>query len=160
MTSTFERAGAATAIVIFLLCGTAFAQEHKVGINKYVIPEYPPIARQAHAQGDVVFDLLANGKGEILQVQYMSGHPILREVAARSIADWRLVCLDCRPGQLFWHRITVTYKIVEGDGCGLLFGFKRYVLEFPQRLTIEVPPGCIVAYGSGLPAPRRINHLD
>lgn len=138
-----------------MLCGMAFGQEHKVGINKYVIPEYPPIAKLARAQGDVVFDLLANGNGEVLQVQYMSGHPILREVAARSMADWRLVCLDCRPGQLFWHRITVTYKIVEGDGCGLLFGFRRYVLEFPQRLTIEVPAGCVVAYRSGLPSGRR-----
>jgi TonB family protein len=49
-------------------------------------PAYPPIAKQAHASGTVVVQVLVDEQGNIVTARAVSGHPLLRgasEAAAR-----------------------------------------------------------------------------
>lgn len=120
----------------------AFAQEHKVGVNKYVIPTYPPIARQARIFSDVVVDLKLNAAGDVVAVDFVSAHPMLKLAVQDAIKQWRFVCLDCRPGEEFLHRFTFSWKLVDVDNC-YMTGFRRAVLEFPNRLTVERATPCL-----------------
>jgi TonB family protein len=49
-------------------------------------PAYPPIAKQAHASGTVVVQVLVDEQGNVVTARAVSGHPLLRgasEAAAR-----------------------------------------------------------------------------
>jgi periplasmic protein TonB len=45
-------------------------------------PAYPPIARQAHAAGTVVVQVTIDENGNVISATPVSGHPLLRAVAA------------------------------------------------------------------------------
>jgi protein TonB len=45
-------------------------------------PAYPPIARQAHASGTVVVQVTIDENGNVISATAVSGHPLLRAVAA------------------------------------------------------------------------------
>jgi protein TonB len=45
-------------------------------------PAYPPIARQAHAAGTVVVQVTIDENGNVISAAAVSGHPLLRAVAA------------------------------------------------------------------------------
>lgn len=45
-------------------------------------PPYPPIARQAHASGTVVVQVTIDENGNVISAVAVSGHPLLRAVAA------------------------------------------------------------------------------
>src|SRR6266550_3534489 len=44
-------------------------------------PQYPPIARQAHASGTVVVQVTIDENGSVISAHAVSGHPLLRAVA-------------------------------------------------------------------------------
>ena len=45
-------------------------------------PQYPPIARAAHASGTVVVQVLIDENGNVVSAKAVSGHPLLQAVAA------------------------------------------------------------------------------
>ena len=45
-------------------------------------PQYPPIARAAHAAGTVVVQVLIDENGNVVSAKAVSGHPLLQAVAA------------------------------------------------------------------------------
>ena len=55
------------------------------------IPEmkYPPIARQARVQGDVVVSFRRSAEGRPVDVAPISGPPLLRATAVESVKSWR-----------------------------------------------------------------------
>ena len=54
-----------------------------------VQPAYPPLARQARIQGQVVLRALINREGIIENLQVMSGHPMLSQAAVDAVRQWR-----------------------------------------------------------------------
>jgi protein TonB len=54
-----------------------------------VVPQYPPIARQAHVQGAVVLQALISKNGMIENVQVLSGPPQLASAAVQAVKQWR-----------------------------------------------------------------------
>jgi len=54
-----------------------------------VEPPYPPIARQARIQGEVVLTAIINPNGEITNLQLVSGHPMLVPAALAAVKQWR-----------------------------------------------------------------------
>jgi periplasmic protein TonB len=52
-------------------------------------PPYPPLARAARVQGDVVLTALINANGEIQNLQLVSGHPMLVPAAMAAVKTWR-----------------------------------------------------------------------
>jgi len=54
-----------------------------------VEPSYPPLARAARVQGDVVLTAVISVDGEIENLQLVSGHPMLVPAAITAVKQWR-----------------------------------------------------------------------
>ncbi len=54
-----------------------------------VEPSYPPLARAARVQGDVVLTAVISPNGEIENLQLVSGHPMLVPAAISAVKQWR-----------------------------------------------------------------------
>jgi periplasmic protein TonB len=52
-------------------------------------PSYPPLARAARVQGDVVLTAVISVNGEIENLQLVSGHPMLVPAAISAVKQWR-----------------------------------------------------------------------
>jgi protein TonB len=54
-----------------------------------VEPQYPPLARAARVQGDVVLSAVIDTNGQITNLQLVSGHPMLVPAAIAAVKQWR-----------------------------------------------------------------------
>jgi protein TonB len=54
-----------------------------------VTPNYPPLARQARIQGQVVLQAEISREGTIQNLQLISGHPMLAPAAIEAVKQWR-----------------------------------------------------------------------
>jgi periplasmic protein TonB len=54
-----------------------------------VEPAYPPLARAARVQGDVLLSAVISVNGEIENLQLISGHPMLVPAAISAVKQWR-----------------------------------------------------------------------
>ena len=52
-------------------------------------PIYPPLARQARIQGDVVLHAIIDKDGRVSELQVVSGHPLLVQAAVEAVKQWR-----------------------------------------------------------------------
>jgi len=52
-------------------------------------PPYPPLARAARVQGEVVLNAIIDGNGQIQSLQLVSGHPMLVPAAMAAVRQWR-----------------------------------------------------------------------
>jgi protein TonB len=57
-------------------------------VNK-VVPAYPPLAKQARISGTVRFSVLIGKDGNILELQLISGHPLLVAPAMDAVKQWQ-----------------------------------------------------------------------
>jgi periplasmic protein TonB len=54
-----------------------------------VTPNYPPLARQARIQGQVILQAEISKEGTIQNLQLISGHPMLAPAAIEAVKQWR-----------------------------------------------------------------------
>lgn len=54
-----------------------------------VQPVYPPLAKQARIQGQVVIDSVIDTEGHVTQMKVVSGSPLLVQAAEQALAQWR-----------------------------------------------------------------------
>ena len=54
-----------------------------------VQPQYPPMAKVAHIQGDVVLQATISKSGVIENLRAISGHPILIQAALDAVRQWK-----------------------------------------------------------------------
>ena len=54
-----------------------------------VPPQYPPMARQAHVEGDVVVDLVIDASGKVTTMKVVSGPLLLRDAATTALSQWQ-----------------------------------------------------------------------
>lgn len=52
-------------------------------------PVYPPLARQARIQGNVVLHAIIDKDGRVGELQVISGHPLLVQSALEAVKNWR-----------------------------------------------------------------------
>lgn len=52
-------------------------------------PQYPPLARAARVQGEVVLSAVIDSNGQINNLQLVSGHPMLVPAAIAAVKQWR-----------------------------------------------------------------------
>jgi protein TonB len=52
-------------------------------------PPYPPLARAARIQGDVILTAIIDTNGQIQNLQLVSGHPMLVPAAMAAVKQWR-----------------------------------------------------------------------
>jgi TonB family protein len=60
-------------------------QQH---IDRQVFPMYPPIAKAAHVQGTVLFELRIGTTGQIESMKVISGPPMLQQAAIDCMKKW------------------------------------------------------------------------
>jgi protein TonB len=53
------------------------------------MPVYPPLARQARIQGNVVLHAIISKDGRVEQLSVISGHPLLIQAALDAVRQWR-----------------------------------------------------------------------
>jgi protein TonB len=54
-----------------------------------VQPEYPPLARQAHIQGQVQIDAVLDEQGNVVEMKVVSGPPLLYQAALDALKKWK-----------------------------------------------------------------------
>jgi periplasmic protein TonB len=69
-------------------------------------PLYPPLARQARIQGNVVLHAIIDKDGRVAQLEVVSGHPLLVQAALDAVKQWRY-----RPTQLNGEPVEVDTTI-------------------------------------------------
>ncbi|HUL33308.1 MAG TPA: energy transducer TonB [Candidatus Eisenbacteria bacterium] len=52
-------------------------------------PIYPPLARMARVQGDVVIECVIDKQGDVTQMHVVSGHPLLVQAAMQAVSEWK-----------------------------------------------------------------------
>ena len=74
----------------FALCIGAAAQSNEPALLSANIPFYPPLARQASVYGNVkVTFILPGNAAEPIDVEAVSGHPMLKPAAVENVRTWR-----------------------------------------------------------------------
>lgn len=58
-------------------------------IDKKVEPAYPPLARQARIQGVVTLRAQISKAGDVVNLQLVSGHPMLAPAAIEAVKQWK-----------------------------------------------------------------------
>ena len=54
-----------------------------------ILPVYPPLARSARIQGQVVLQAVISKQGVIENLKLLSGHPMLVPAAIEAVRQWR-----------------------------------------------------------------------
>jgi protein TonB len=52
-------------------------------------PIYPPMAKVAHIQGEVILQAIISKTGTIENLRRVSGHPILSQAAMDAVKQWK-----------------------------------------------------------------------
>ncbi|MCL6481338.1 MAG: TonB family protein [Firmicutes bacterium] len=52
-------------------------------------PDYPMLARQARVEGDVVLEAVIDTAGNVVELQVLSGHPLLVSAALSAVSKWK-----------------------------------------------------------------------
>lgn len=70
--------------------------------EKFVRPEYAPLARLARIEGAVVVTFQVDADGRVADAQFESGHPMLRPTVTNAVGEWVF------PKEAAKHRIKAT----------------------------------------------------
>lgn len=88
-----------------------------------VAPEYPPLARQARIQGQVILKAHISKTGDVENLQLVSGHPMLAPAAIDAVKQWkyRPFVLNGEPVKVETN-VTVNFTLADKpaaeDGAG------------------------------------------
>ncbi|HUI54560.1 MAG TPA: energy transducer TonB [Bryobacteraceae bacterium] len=81
-----------------LFAGTVLAQDQPKKITRAealaaiatkVQPEYPPMAKQLHVEGEVQLEALVAENGTVTKVNILSGNPMLTGPTADTLKKWK-----------------------------------------------------------------------
>jgi TonB family protein len=75
-------------------------------------PIYPPLAKQARIQGEVVLEAIISREGDVTNLRVVSGHPLLVEAALTAARQWkyRPTLLNGQPVEVV-SQVTVPFKL-------------------------------------------------
>jgi TonB family protein len=83
------------------------ARVMELSLTTKVDPVYPPLAKVAGIQGNVVFDVLIDKDGSVESAQLSSGHPLLANAARKALFQYRY-----RPTLLSGNPVQVVTTVV------------------------------------------------
>jgi TonB family protein len=98
-------------------------------IISQVRPAYPPLARQARIQGNVVLHVIITKDGNVEQIDVISGHPLLIQSAVDAVRQWRYekTLLNGTPVEV---DTTITVTFTMGD-------FPSPSTQTPQDTSVQ-----------------------
>jgi TonB family protein len=71
-----------------------------------VVPTYPPLARQANVQGEVILEADISKEGTVENLRLVSGHPLLVSAAIDAVKQWKY-----KPYHLNGQAVAVTTQV-------------------------------------------------
>lgn len=102
-----------------------------------VAPMFPPIARAAHVNGEVVVEVRVNPHGEVEETKVISGHALLRKVSEAAAKKWKFADSEA-PSKM--ARLTFSFSTVESKSD------PEYTIVFLPPYKIEIswnPPPAV-----------------
>ncbi len=109
-------------------------------IVKKVAPVYPPLARQARIQGQVILRVEITKSGDAENIQLVSGHPMLAPSAIEAVKQWkyRPYLVNGEPVDVETE-VTVNYTITDSspDNAPTAQGGVPPKIAFPQRIRVS-----------------------
>ena len=147
-----------TAILSLSLSSACFAQQGACGLNKMTeaaAPIYPPIAKAAHVEGNVV--MLVNFKisGEVEKIDVVSGPEMLKFAATNYVQGWRAneytgprTCPIVVSFRLHRQGDTTTPPVVRQDlqhvtltePAALVQASSASTIQMPKTVELVLPP--------------------
>jgi len=106
-----------------------------------VEPVYPPLARQAEVQGSVILKVQISKSGDVVNIQLVSGHPLLAPAAIDAVKRWKY-----KPYLLNGNlvevetQVTVNFTLVDKPAEGTLGSGPRGIPEGEQGGTAPSNP--------------------
>jgi len=97
---------------VWLPLGVAEAQENPAPLPSVVQhsdPIYPPIARTAHIEGEVIVKITTDGQS-VLTAEAETGNPLLRKTTEDNARTWKFV-----PHPAGTFRVVFRYKLISGN---------------------------------------------
>ena len=93
-------------------------------------PEYPENARINGIEGDVVFKLFINKKGQVKKIEMVSGNPIFYDSSIEAIkkARWNPATQYGKPVGV-WVQLPLSYKL-ENSGIFSFNSVNNFLLKF------------------------------
>ena len=88
-----------------------------------VLPAYPPLAKQARIQGDIVLDVVIGTDGSVNSAAVVSGHPMLVQSAIDAVKQWKY-----NPYMIDGKPVTVSTQVLVN------FSLSRVGEDSPLRL--------------------------
>jgi protein TonB len=61
----------------------------QANLIRQIKPPYPPLARQARIQGQVVLEAIISKQGSVENLRVISGHPLLIQSALDAVKQWK-----------------------------------------------------------------------
>jgi TonB family protein len=87
-----RKAAIATAILLLYLSSECIAQQVACGLSKMTettTPVYPPIAKAAHVEGNVILLVTFKTTGEVDKIDIASGPKMFEDAATDYVKGWR-----------------------------------------------------------------------
>ncbi len=95
---------------LLLLVQSPLAGENGArGVRSFVSPPYPVIARRAGVFGDVEARLSVSPSGEVVKVEILEGHGLLRDYVQEALREW----IFCSSEESVTLDIRVSFTLVE-----------------------------------------------
>ena len=105
-------------VVMFLfVCPLIARDANRTPLNEpavvaAVAPDFPAIARSAHASGEVVVEVTLSSDGKVETSKSLSGHPLLQKAAENAAKKWKFTLADDHTAKV---RLTFSFGYVD-DG--------------------------------------------
>jgi TonB family protein len=93
-------------------------------------PEFPPIARSAHATGDVVVEVTIASDGAVETSKSLSGHPLLQKAAETAAKKWKFALANDRSRKV---RLVFSFGYIDGNKSD-----PEYMITFMPPYKVEV----------------------
>jgi protein TonB len=61
----------------------------QANLIRQIKPPYPPLARQARIQGQVILEAIISKQGSVENLRVISGHPLLIQSALDAVKQWK-----------------------------------------------------------------------
>jgi TonB family protein len=76
-----------------------------------VIPQYPPLARQTHTEGDVVLQIAVDRSGNVTEAKVLSGPAVLHMAAIGAVKRWKYESVDGPAGLVNKMTVTIQFRL-------------------------------------------------
>lgn len=127
----------ASAVLILFISVSAHPSNFSQSSNEpaavsAVAPTFPPIARAARAQGEVVVEVKVDAKGNVKSTKVVSGHPLLQKVSEKAAVKWKFALVG-KEASGRTARLTFSYGYIDGDKSE-----PEYIVTFMPPYKVEV----------------------